>query len=90
MKTLNIDEYLNERSLDVQIGGKSFKVKDLPLEARTMMRQDDPDQKEIVKKILGCEDKDLEGYGVAAFAAIINQVTENLFRPSSQSGQSES
>ncbi len=92
MKVLNIDEFLKEKSVEVQLGGKKFIVKDLPLELQKMMRQvgkdeegtDEVTTRDVVMKILGCTEKDLEGYGMAAFAAIINQVTENLFQTSSQ------
>lgn len=83
-KVINIDDFLKDKECEVHIGGKTYKVKDIPMEVRKLMQSPDSDSKEIVKKILNCEDKDLEGYGMAAFAAIINQVTENLFQPSSQ------
>ena len=83
-KVIDIDKFLNEKECEIKIGGKTFIVKDIPMEVRKLMQEDAVDSKEIVKQILGCTDKDLEGYGMAAMAAIINQVTENLFTPSSQ------
>lgn len=83
-KVINIDEFLKEKECEVQIGGKTFKVKDISTDVRKLMESPEHDSKEIVKAILGCEDKDLEGYGMVAMAAIINQVTENLFPTSSQ------
>jgi len=81
-KVINIDDFLKERTVEVKLGGKTFVVKDIPLEVRELLSEGG-DSKKIVKMILNCTDKDLEGYGMAAFAAIINQVTENLFQPSS-------
>lgn len=83
-KVIDIDKFLSEKECEIRLGGKVFKVKDIPMSVRKLMQEDAGDSKEIVRQILGCEEKDLEGYGMAAMAAIINQVTENLFTPSSQ------
>ena len=81
MKTINIDEYLKEQGVTVTIKGKEFIVTDIPVEFKKQLEKDsdERDEKEIVKTILGCKDEDLEGYGLAAFAAIIKQVTDSLF-----------
>jgi len=90
MKTFDVDKYLNERTTEVKINGKTFTVKDIPDDAQDLMNQEDIQPKEIVKKVLGCTDDDLKGYGTAAYSAIINEVTQNLFPDSSQNDQSAS
>lgn len=89
MKTFNVDEFLNERAVEIDLGGKKFKVKDVPEEATELFGKEGVKPKEIVKVLLGCNDADLKGYGTAAFNAIINEVTENLFHTSSQKNQSQ-
>jgi hypothetical protein len=82
-KVINIDDFLKERTVEVKLGSKTFVVKDIPLEVRELLAEGG-DSRKVVMMILNCSEKDLEGYGMAAFAAIINQVTENLFQPGSQ------
>ena len=93
MKTINIDEFLKERAVEIQLGEKKFPVTDISEETQKLMQKNDEtefDAKAIVKSLLGCKDEDLKGYGMAAFNAIINEVTKNLFRDSSQNDQSGS
>lgn len=87
MKTFNVDEFLKERSVEITLGGKTFMVKDIDPSIQKMMREEEPDHRKVVQSILRCEEKDLEGYGVAAFIGIINEVTKNLFQTSSQNDQ---
>ena len=89
MKTINIDEYLKEQGITVTIKGKEFMVTDIPVEIKAELGKDadERNEKEIVKQILGCEDEDLKGYGLAAFSAIIKQVTDSLFPAPSTNDQ---
>ena len=87
MKAFNVDEFLKERSVEITLNGKKFVVKDIDPSIQKMMREDEPDHRKVVQQILRCNDEDLEGYGVAAFIGIINEVTKNLFQASSQNDQ---
>lgn len=91
MKTLDVDQYLNDSAVEVKLNGKTFVVKDVYDETRQLMDkgEDEMDPKEVVKSLLGCTDEDLQGYGMVAFNKIITDVTENLFPSSSQSDQSQ-
>lgn len=86
-KKVDIDEYLQRNEVELTLNGKTFVVKDIPEDVVSMMREENSSQKEIVKKLLNCEDKDLEGYGVAAFAGIVKNVTDSLFPPTEDSGE---
>ncbi|RLE61934.1 MAG: hypothetical protein DRJ47_11475 [Thermoprotei archaeon] len=83
MKAINIDEYLENQGLEFELHGKKFTVTDLNDKVREMLEAEQPNEREIVKELLGCTDEDLKGYGLVAFAAIIREVTENLLRPPS-------
>ena len=87
MKTVNIDEYLKDHAVEFVLNGKKYVVKDVSPKVREMMSAEDIDERAIVKELLGCSDNDLEGYGIAAFVAIIREVTENLFLAPSQQNQ---
>lgn len=90
MKAINIDEYLNENSVEITLNNKKFVVKDISEETQKLLRREEPgdnDHREIVKSMLGCTDNDLKGYGIAAFTAIITNVTKNLFPSNSQNDQ---
>jgi len=78
-KVFNVDEYLVSNEIVIELGKKEFTVTDVSEEVRVMMKQEDVDQKEIVKKMLGCEDEDLAGYGMAAFSGITKHIMESLF-----------
>lgn len=86
-KKIDIDEYLQERSVEIVLNGKTFHVKDVDIETKKLIQAENVDEKKVVMKLLSCTEKDLEGYGLAAFTAIINQVTRNLFQTSSQENQ---
>lgn len=86
MKAIDIDDYLKKQGIEIKLGAKTFTVTDLSMDVKETLIKENKNEKEIVKKILRCNDKDLEGYGLVAFAAIIREVTENLFRtPSAES-----
>lgn len=82
MKIFNVDEYLEENGITIELNKKKFHVKDIPADFQEALET--KSSKEVVKKMLGCSDDDITGYGEAAFAAIVNQVTSNLFPASSQ------
>ena len=86
-KKINIDDYLVNQGVEITLGKKVFKVTDLPMDIKIELGKEDIDEKALVKKMLGCTDEDLEGYGLVAFAAIIREVTENLFRAPSLQNQ---
>lgn len=83
MKVFNIDEYLVERGVTIQLGKKEFFVKDIPFEVHEKL-QEEKSQKEALKMLLNCSDEDLAGYGIAAVGVIIRKITENLFQEPSQ------
>lgn len=85
-KVVDIDEFLQEKSFTIKLNGKPFTVKDIDEDAFKMIREEGA-SKEAIKKLLGCEDEDLKGYGVAAYGRIIKSVTENLLPAPSQEDQ---
>lgn len=86
-RNVNIDEFLQKQTITFTLNGKEFRVKDVPLEVRKMLEAEKIDEVEIVKKVLGCSDADLKGYGLVALNHIIKEVSENLFQESSQENQ---
>lgn len=88
MKSVNIDDFLKEKTFEIVLNGKKFQVKDIDPEAFEMLREHGA-SKEAVKKMIGCSDQDLEGYGIAAYGKIVRSVTENLLQEPSLENQSE-
>ena len=88
MKVFNVDEYLNDKGIEIIINGKKFQVMDIPFEVHEKL-QEDKSQKEAVKMLLGCTDEDLKGYGIGAIGAIVRNIIENLFPKPSQDKVSE-
>lgn len=87
-KTFNVDEYLQKNAVTIKINGKSFEVKDVPYEVRDKFDSDNQsEQTEGLKILLGCGDEDLKGYGFAATSAIISHIMENLFPSASRNTQ---
>ncbi len=89
-KKFNVDEYLATNEIVITLNGKDFMVRDVPEETAQKMRDKDVSQKDIIKEILHCTDKDLEGYGMATFAGIIKNVTEAIFPPQKDSPETQS
>jgi len=91
MKTFDIDKFLTENAVTITMKGKDFVVKDISEKARSLMSPEEgverKGEKEIVKALLDCMDKDLEGYGLAAYSKIIREITQNLLQTSSQESQ---
>ena len=88
MKVFNVDEYLKKNEVSIVLKGKSFTVSDVPFDFQEKLANTDAaGQKDALKSLLGCDDKDLEGYGVAAVAGIIRHITENLIPEPSQKNQ---
>lgn len=88
MKVFNVDDYLKKNEVEIVLKGKSFIVSDVPFDFQETIAEANAEaQKAGLKKLLKCEDKDLEGYGVAAVAGIIRHITENLFPEPSQKNQ---
>lgn len=87
-KVVNIDEFLQERQFSISLNGKEFVVKDIDPEAFEILRNEGAN-KEAIKMLLSCEDKDLDGYGIAAYGKIVKSITENLLQEPSQEDQSK-
>lgn len=85
-KVVNIDDFLQERQFTISLGGKEFTVKDIDPEAMDILKEHGA-TKEVIMKLLGCEEKDLDGYGIAAYGKIIKSITENLLQEPSQEDQ---
>lgn len=93
MKTVNIDEHLKEKGVQFILNGKTFTVTDVNEEVGDKISQlgqgENIKPREIAKDLLGCEDEDLNGYGIATFNYVIQETTRNLFESNSPSDQSE-
>jgi hypothetical protein len=84
MKTINIDDFLNENAVEFVINGKKFIVKDVSMEHAEALSKEDSDRKAILTKVLGCELEDLESYGAIGIMKIIAFINENLLPKVSQ------
>lgn len=87
-KVFDVDQYLSELAVTIKIGQKEFIVKDVPYEVRELFdSKDQEDHKAGLRTLLGCSEKDLEGYGFAATSGIISHIMENLFPQPSRDDQ---
>ncbi len=80
MKTINIDEYLQNNGIKIIIKGKEYIVRDIPRDVQKMLREEDPDTLDAVSKLLGAPKKDLEEYGIVALSKVIRVAYENLLK----------
>jgi len=83
-KVFNVDEYLQEAGIDIILNNKTYTITDIPFELREQMAAPDADSREILQKLLGCEQKDLKDIGIATAVKILNTINEALFPPTSQ------
>lgn len=80
MATFNVDEFLKKNGVTIELGDKKFHVNDIPYDMKDKLKNiEDGDIRETLKGILKCEDEDLAPYGFAAFSAILQHITKNLF-----------
>ncbi len=87
-KVFDIDEYLVDSGVEIKINGKLFSLNDIPYEAQELMQKAEKgSQKAALKLILGCEDEDLEKYGIVAISKIVKHITDSLFPEPSQKDQ---
>lgn len=76
-KTIDLNTLLDESAVTLMVNGKSFTVRDLPLDLTDNSDSKDG-MKVIVMKALQCEESDLEGLGIAALSKIMDVLYENL------------
>jgi hypothetical protein len=73
MKTFDVDDYLKTAGVEVVIKGKKYVVKDFPMDFDENM-----DNKEFLSKVIGCEKKELDGYGATALLKLYDYLYTNL------------
>jgi hypothetical protein len=78
MKVVDVDQILKEEAITIKLHGKEFPVYDVDEELLSVFDDPKMSKREIVKKILGCADEDLEGCGLLTFATIISQISRNF------------
>ena len=64
MAKFNLDQILEDMAVEIEIKGKTFKVKDLPDDLGKMAGDEDG-LKQMVKKCLGADDEDISHLGIA-------------------------
>ncbi len=81
----DVDEFLNNNSITIKLGGKEFLVSDIPYSFHEELKKDDVgSHKKALADLLGCDIKVLEKYGIAATNIIIEKINKSLFPKSSQ------
>jgi hypothetical protein len=81
LQVLDVDKYLEESGVEIIIKGKSYVVRDIPVEVQEELRKEFPDFKEVIKILLDLKDVAiLDGYGVVALSKIVTAVHENLLQ----------
>ena len=80
MAKFNLDQILDEMAVEIEIKGKTFKVKDLPddLAKKVEGAEEEDSLRNMVKKCLGCEDEDIAHLGIAGLSKIMDLLYENL------------
>lgn len=82
-RKVSIDDLLAENSLDLEIGGKVYNVKDFDLtEFLHLMKivdANDPEAqdkflRQQLAKVLGCPEKDLAEHGIRALALAMQEI----------------
>lgn len=96
-KVFNVDEFLKEKSVVIQLNGKDFEVTDIPFSLQKKIkdiRDNDENAEESIKmllcELLGCSKEDLEPYGIRAFNAILEHIYSNFFPENSPKRASKS
>jgi hypothetical protein len=84
MKTINIDDFLNENAVEFVVNGKKFIVRDVSMEHAEALSKEDCDRKVVLSKVLGCDPTDLESYGAIGVMKIVAFINENLLPKVSQ------
>lgn len=84
MKTINIDDFLNENAVTVTVNGKDYVVRDIDFTLAEELSKNDSDKKAVVSKILNCNVKELDNYGAIGVMKIIAYLNENLLPKVSQ------
>jgi len=88
-KVINIDKFLEEKSFDVVIKGKTYTIRDIPADMDDLAKQGVDGLRKGVAKMLGCELKDIEDLGQGALFHILEEA-QKAFLPSLGSPQKTS
>ncbi len=88
-KVFNVDEFLANKEVLIQLGDKEFLVQDISLDVMKQIDElrnskDITAIRDMLKAILGCDEKDLEPYGLVAYNAILEAIYDNFFPDISQ------
>ncbi|RLG72207.1 MAG: hypothetical protein DRO11_02770 [Methanobacteriota archaeon] len=86
-KVLNVDEFLQAQTIEVQLKGKTYLVKDIPVEVQDMLAKEPPDYAGAVAAILGIDRSELADCGIITLVKIVQFVHENLVQPTLPGGQ---
>lgn len=87
-KVVDVDKFLNDTCVSITLNGKTFEVKDVPIELFDRYNASETkDLKGFVAEILNCAAEDLASYGIRALKHIIEEVFENFTSTSSPSDQ---
>ncbi len=88
-KVVNIDEYISEREMEFVINGKTYIVKDIPLDLEEKVKDGIKGIKAALAEMFSCDLKELEGLGQGACVKICDQVNKN-FLPQANSPKDQS
>ena len=88
-KVVNIDEFITEKEMVFVVGGKEYRVKDIPLGIDKFVDENGINGiKSAVAKMFGCSEEDLAGLGQGACLKIWEEVNKNFLPiPDSASNQ---
>ncbi|HXK71964.1 MAG TPA: hypothetical protein PLQ68_04590 [Clostridia bacterium] len=82
-KIVNIDEFLDENSIEFTLNGKKYLVKDVDVSFEAM-DMENTDKREILANVLQCDVKELEKVGLLAITKVLSVITENFSQGVSQ------
>jgi hypothetical protein len=77
-KVVNIDSYLTDKEMQFVVNGKTYTVKDIPLELEEMVKDGIKGIKKALATMFGCDIKELEGLGQGACIKIWEEVNKNF------------
>ena len=80
-KVVNIDEFLNEKALEFVVNGKTYLVKDIPVESSKELASGGIDSlRKAVARMFNCDEKELANLGQGALMKIIEEANKNYNR----------
>ena len=78
-KVVNIDEFLSEKALEFVVNGKTYLVKDIPVETGKELSEGGIDAlRKAVAKMFNCQESEIANLGQGALMKIIEEANKNF------------